>query len=70
LHKWISMSDPASEDYFAVTANLKISISVTGPKDRSIAIEEEVNLNEHHILQAPMIRSEFYQFKFSFFDCE
>jgi hypothetical protein len=50
LHKWISLSDPASEDYFAITSNLKLSVCVTGPKDRAIAIEKEVELNEHNTL--------------------
>jgi hypothetical protein len=34
LHRWLSMTDPAAENYFEVSANLKISIAVCGPKDR------------------------------------
>jgi hypothetical protein len=33
LHKWIIMSNPESENFGAVTAQLKVSIVVTGEGD-------------------------------------
>ncbi len=41
LHKWIIMSNPASENFGEVTAQLKISISICGEGDNQIDIEDD-----------------------------
>jgi hypothetical protein len=53
LHKWVVMSDPTSEDFSAVTAYFKCSITVIGVGDNNIAIEEDDNPESEDIIQPP-----------------
>jgi len=54
LHKWIIMSNPEDESNFGdVTAQLKISITVTGAGDESVPIEDDPNPEIEVIIQPP-----------------
>jgi len=67
LHKWIIMSNPEDDNYGAVTAQLKISITVTGEGDESVPIEDDPNPEIEVIIQPPQIKPKFYQIRFKFF---
>lgn len=41
LHRWIALSNPASENFNEVTGYLKLSISVAGSGDEQIQINED-----------------------------
>lgn len=67
LHKWIILSNPESEDYGEVTAQLKLSITVCGEGDEQVGIEDDPNPEKEEMLQPPQIKPKFYQLKFRFF---
>ena len=70
LHSWISMSNPESEDYSEVTANIKSSVAVAGPNDKQIPIEEDPDLDFSNIMQQPQVKNKFIQLTFHFFRAE
>lgn len=50
LHKWIILSNPESENYSEVTAQLKLSITICGEGDESVGIEEDLNPEKEDVL--------------------
>jgi hypothetical protein len=50
LHKWIILSNPESEDYGEVTAQLKLSITVCGEGDEQVGIEDDPNPEKEEML--------------------
>lgn len=67
LHKWIIMSNPEGEDYGEVTAQLKLSITITGEGDEQVGIQDDPHPEKEEIIQPPQIKPEFYQVHFRFF---
>jgi hypothetical protein len=70
MHKWVVMSNPTDEDFSAVTAYFKCSITVIGVSDNNIAIEEDDNPESEEVIQPPQIKPEFYQLHIRFFKPE
>lgn len=50
MHKWIILSNPESENYGEVTAQLKLSITICGEGDEQVGIEEDPNPEKEDIL--------------------
>ncbi len=67
LHKWIILSNPESENFGEVTAQLKISITICGEGDEQVGIEDDPHPEIEDIIQPPQIKPKFYQLKFRFF---
>jgi hypothetical protein len=50
LHKWIIMSNPESEDFGAVTGQLKLSITIAGEGDDVGGIEDDPNPEKEEVI--------------------
>ena len=50
LHKWIIMSDPNGDNFSAVTAYLKCSISVIGEGDKNYSLDADPNPDKEDVL--------------------
>lgn len=72
LHKWIALSNPASENFNEVTGYLKLSISVAASGDEQVQITEDTagDKDEESVMMPPSIKPEFYQLKFRFYKAE
>lgn len=68
-HKWVALTNPASEDFSTVAGFLKISIQITGAKDTPMQLSEDLNSNEDIVIPA-MIKPKFQQLKIHFFKGE
>ncbi len=60
LHKWIILSNPESENFGEVTAQLKISITICGEGDEQVGIEDDPHPEIEDIIQPPQIKPKFY----------
>ena len=71
LHKWIALSDPASENFNEVTGYLKLSISVAATGDEQIQINEDTAATgDDSVMMPPQIKPEYYQLRFRFYKAE
>ena len=61
------MSDPESEKFGEVTAQLKVSIVISGEDDEQIGIQDDPNPEVEDIIQPPQIKPKDYQLRFRFF---
>jgi hypothetical protein len=61
------MSNPESETFGEVTAQLKVSIVVSGEDDVQIGIQDDPTPEIEDIIQPPQIKPKFYQLRFRFF---
>lgn len=61
------MNDPESENFGEVTAQLKISIVVSGEDDVQTGIQDDPNPEVEDIIQPPQIKPKYYQLRFRFF---
>ena len=50
MHKWIILSNPESENYGEVTAQLKLSITICGEGDEQVGIEDDPNPEKEDVL--------------------
>ena len=61
MHKWLALSNPASENFNEVAGYLKISITIAGSGDEQIQINEDSSKDsEDSVLMPPSIRPEYY----------
>ena len=67
MHTWIVMNNPEGENFGKVTAYLKLSITVCGPGDEQIPIEDDPNPQEENYMQPPQIQPQLYQLHCRFY---
>jgi hypothetical protein len=73
FHQWVALSNPEGKDFNEITCYLKLSISVTGPGDEQISLNENSGLDsneEVEVMMPPSIKKEFKQIRFRFLKAE
>ena len=72
MHRWLALSNPASNNFTEVAGYLKLSITIAGSGDEQVQITDEVggDKSDEAVLMPPSIKPEFYQLKFKFFRAE
>ena len=68
LHQWIAFSNPESKDFNEITCYLKLSISVAGPGDEQVSLNDELGPEKADamVMMPPSIKKQFKQIKFKF----
>ena len=67
-HQWIALFNPESEDFSEITANLKICISVQGPGDEQVQLNDQSGPENasDQVLMPAQIKKEFKQLTIRF----
>lgn len=61
FNSWIALSNPESKDFNEITAYLKLGISIAGPGDEQVALNDDtgVGSEDQEIMMPPSIRKEY-----------
>lgn len=72
FNQWIALSNPEGKDFNEITCYLKIAISVAGPGDEQVQLNDETgpNIDDQEIMMPPSIRKEYKQLKLRFIKAE
>ena len=72
FNSWIALSNPEGKDFNEITCYLKLGISITGPGDDQVAINDDTGIaaDEQEILMPPSIRKQYKQLKIRFIKAE
>lgn len=68
-HQWLALSNPESPEFNEITCYLKLSISIAGPGDEQVSLNDDTALDkteEAVVMMPPSIKKEFKQVKFRF----
>lgn len=67
-HQWIALFNPEGEDFSEITGNLKISMSVQGPGDEQVQLNDQAGPDsvDQVVLMPAQIKKEFKQLKIRF----
>ena len=63
FHQWVALNNPASADFSAVAAFLKLSVSIHGADDKPIELGEDPNPNNDKCMMPAAIKPKFKQLK-------
>ena len=71
-HQWIALFNPEGEDFSEITGNLKISMSVQGPGDEQVQLNDQAGPDsvDQVVLMPAQIKKEFKQLKIRFIQAE
>lgn len=70
-HQWIALFNPESDDFSDITGNLKISISVQGPGDEQVQLNDQSGPDASDaVLMPAQIKKEFKQLKIRFIQAQ
>jgi hypothetical protein len=64
-HMWVALSNPAGDDYSAITGFLKLSVSIHGANDTPTLLEEDPS-NSEELLMSSAVKPSFTQLKLHF----
>jgi len=62
FHQWLAFSNPESKDFNEITCYLKLSISIAGPGDEQVSLNDQAGpeqTEEAVVLMPPSIKKEF-----------
>lgn len=62
LNSWIALSNPEGKDFNEITCYLKLGISVAGPGDEQVQLNDETgpkNPDDQEVMMPPSIRKEY-----------
>jgi len=70
-HQWLALSNPEGKDFNEITAYLKLSISVSGPGDEQISLNEDQGVEDTQTVMMPTsIKKNYKQLKISILKAE
>lgn len=73
FHQWVALSNPKSNKFNEITGYLKLSVSVIGPGDEQVALNEDTRIDKtenHFIMKPPHIETRYFQLKIRIFKGE
>jgi hypothetical protein len=69
FNSWIAFSNPEGKDFNEITAYLRLGISVTGPGDDQVALNDDTgpaNADEQEVMMPASIKKQYKQLKIRF----
>lgn len=70
LHQWFALNNPSCDDFAAIWAYLKLSISISGLKDSPVEITIDENFDDTDVIMPPNICPKYEQLEIHFFKGE